>query len=147
MKTIFRAALVVALAIVMLAGPVAADAVYHTERLSLQGGTDSNFHGQVVNIHANGPVVGALERYQVVNAEPDSSYQVWIQLCGAAGFGDFINTAVLETDRNGNGHARARFSADDLKPFSGAVVSIRWSLKDVRGTDVYTTECTVVAID
>lgn len=146
MKRLFHTTLVVAMTMV-LSGPVAADGAYRTERLPLHGGTDPGFHGHVVNIHANGPVVGALERYQVVSAEPNSSYEVWIQFCAAPGFDNFINTAALHTDRSGNGHAQARFSAAQLDPFSGAVVSIRWSLRDAGGTDVYTTSCTVVTID
>ena len=110
--------------IVILAtgGAAAADGVYHSERLSFSGGADPAFHGQVVNIHPNGPVNGALERYQVVRAEPSTDYEVWIQFCEGADFADFMQTAVLATDLRGNGRASAAFSAADLVPFSGATL-------------------------
>jgi len=128
------------------AGVAAADGAYHSERLSFSGGSDPAFRGQVVNIHANGPVNGALERYQVVGAATSTEYEVWIQFCDAGGFGDFTQTAVLETNKHGNGHASAAFSADDLAPFSGATVVIRWVLR-VEAADVYATRCTTVTID
>jgi hypothetical protein len=99
-----------------------------------------------VNIHANGPVNGALERYQVAGAAPSTDYEVWIQFCEDGGFADFTQTAVLATDARGNGHASAAFSAADLAPFSGVTVTIRWVLR-VDATDVYATSCTSVSID
>lgn len=127
-------------------GPVAADRVYHSERLTFDGGADPDFHGQVVNIHPNGPVHGALERYQVIRAGASTTYEVWIQFCADGGFVDFMSTAELKTNRQGNGHASAGFSAADLAPFSGATVHIRWVLK-VGGTVRYSTPCTTVTID
>ena len=109
-------------------------------------GADADFHGQVVNIHPNGPVNGALERYQVVRAEPQTSYDVWIQFCSDGAFADFMRTAGIVTNRQGNGHARAKFTAAQLEPFSGATVSIRWVLKS-GGVIAYTTACTTVTID
>ena len=123
-----------------------ADQVYHSERLVLSptnlndGGT-----GQVINIHPNGPVVGALERYQLRGGEAYTAYEVWIQLCDVGNF-SFLLTATLGTDKHGNGHAQGYFSAEALVPFSGLVVEIRWSLR-LGGTDVYVTKCTTVTID
>jgi hypothetical protein len=71
---------------------------------------------------------------------------VWIQVCAAGEFVDFLQTAVLVTDRHGNGHARAAFSAEDLEPFSGMTIEIRWALKSGRAV-AYTTPCTTVTID
>ena len=134
-----------ALFMLMLGSTASGDAVYRSERLAFEGGSPA-FHGQVVNIHANGPVVGALERYQVVRAAPDTAYEVWIQTCdGGDTFTNFLMTASLVTNGHGNGHAKARFSADDLAPFSGAVIDIRWVLRD--GGVEYWTSCTTVTID
>src|ERR687897_3739153 len=119
MKGFISVSVLVTALLVGTAATAAADADYHSERLELTGAADPDFHGQVVNIHANGPVIGALERYQVVRAAPQTSYEVWIQLCTDAGFVDFIPTAELVTNRQGNGHAQARFTAQDLEPFSG----------------------------
>jgi hypothetical protein len=146
MKVLRRVSILAAIAILATGGPAAADGVYHSERLSFSGGSDPAFHGQVVNIHPNGPVNGALERYQVVQAEPSTDYEVWIQFCTDVEFEDFMQTAVLNTDRRGNGHASAGFSAADLAPFSGATVIIRWVLRS-DAADVYATPCTTVTID
>ena len=146
MKALRRVSIIVTIAILATGGAAAADGVYHSERLSFAGGADPAFHGQVVNVHANGPVNGALERYQVVRAEPSTDYEVWIQFCEDAEFTDFTQTAVLATDLRGNGHASASISAADLAPFSGATVTIRWVLR-VDAADVYATPCTTVTID
>jgi hypothetical protein len=146
MKALRRVSILAMVAILATGGVAAADGAYHSERLSFSGGSDPAFHGQVVNIHANGPVNGALERYQVVGAAPSTDYEVLIQFCEDGGFADFTQTAVLATDARGNGHASAAFSAADLAPFSGATVMIRWVLR-VDATDVYATPCTTVTID
>ena len=146
MKALRRVSMLMTMAILATAGTAAADGVYHSERLPFAGGADPAFHGQVVNIHANGPVNGALERYQVVRAEPSTDYEVWIQFCEGPDFTDFTQTAVLTTNLRGNGHASARFSAADLAPFSGATVTIRWVLR-ADAADVYATPCTTVTID
>ena len=146
MKALRRVSILVTIAILATGGAAAADGVYHSERLSFSGGSDPAFHGQVVNIHPNGPVNGALERYQVVRAEPSTDYEVWIQVCEGADFADFMQTAVLGTDLRGNGRASAAFSAADLAPFSGATLMIRWVLR-VDAADVYATPCTTVTID
>ena len=118
--------------------------MYHTERLQFVR-SDADFHGQVINIHPNGPVNGALERYQIVGAAPQATYNVWIQFCGKT-FEDFMRTTGIVTNRQGAGHARARFTAAQLEPFSGVTVSIRWVLKS-DGAIAYTTACTTVTID
>jgi len=144
-----RLACLVTLVTVLVAGaaiPAGADAVYHSERLELTGPAGTDFHGQVVNIHANGPVIGALERYHVVGATPSTAYAVWIQTCDGGAFTDFLQTAVLTTDGQGNGHAAASFSAADLAPFSGLTISIRWVLESGDAV-VYATPCTTVTID
>jgi hypothetical protein len=146
MKAVRRVSILATTAILATGGSAAADDVYHTERLSFAGGVDPGSHGQVVNIHPNGPVNGALERYQVVGAEPSTEYEVWIQFCEDADFTDFTQTADLTTNSHGNGHASAGFSAADLAPFSGATVTIRWVLR-AGAADVYVTPCTTVTID
>jgi len=146
MKAFRRVLTVMAIAVLATGGTAAADGVYHSERLSFAGAADPAFHGQVVNIHENGPVNGALESYQVVRAEPSTGYEVWIQFCEDANFTDFTQTAVLTTDMRGNGHASASISAAELAPFSGATVTIRWLLR-VNAADLYATPCTTVIID
>jgi hypothetical protein len=55
MKALRRVSMLMTMAILATAGTAAADSVYHSERLPFAGGADPAFHGQVVNIHANGP--------------------------------------------------------------------------------------------
>jgi hypothetical protein len=123
-------------------GLAAADGAYHTERLELIPVGGETGSGMVINIHPNGPVNGALERYQLHKAMPNTSYDVWIQVAGA----DFIQTATINTDRHGNGHAQAAISAADLAPFSGAVLIVNWVFRTEAG-DAYRTDVTVVTLD
>lgn len=123
-------------------GTARADSVYHTERLELTPlGTETG-SGQVINIHANGPVVGAQERYQLKKAMPNSSYEVWLVVGGA----DFTVTTTINTDARGNGHGNARFSAEELEPFSGAVLPVKWELR-LGSVVAYETTTTIVTID
>lgn len=146
MKALRRVLTLMTVAILASGGAATADGTYHSERLSFAGGADPAFHGQVVNIHPNGPVNGALERYQVVGAEPSTQYHVWIQFCADGNFIDFTQTTVLTTNLRGNAHGSAKFSADDLVDFSGLTVTIRWVLR-VGAVDVYSTPCTIVSLD
>jgi hypothetical protein len=123
-------------------GVAAADGAYHSERLELAPVGGETGSGMVVNIHPNGPVNGALERYQLQKAMPNTDYHVWIQVAGD----DFVQTATITTDEHGNGHAKAGFSAADLAPFSGAVLPVNWVLRTDAG-DAYRTDVTVVTLD
>lgn len=123
-------------------GTAQADSAYHTERLELTAVGAETGSGQVINIHPNGPVVGAQERYQLKKAMPNSIYEVWLVVGGA----DFMVTATIETDPHGNGHGKARFSAADLEPFSGAVLPVKWELR-IGGVVAYETATTIVTID
>ena len=71
---------------------------------------------------------------------------MWIQFCSNSAFTDFKRTTGLVTNRQGDGHAQAKFTAAQLAPFSGATVSIRWVLKS-GGPIAYTTACMTVTID
>lgn len=133
-----------------------ADRVYHSERLkfALTPAGDASDHpelrsGQVVNIHPNGPVNGALERYMVNGAKPNTTYDVVLEAFADGCDGEpalRLITATLETNAQGVAHADARFTPDDLAPFSGATVSARWTLT-AGGVAAYQTSCTTVTID
>lgn len=126
----------------LVAATAQADSVYHTERLELTAVGAETGSGQVVNIHPNGPVVGAQERYQLKKATPNATYEVWLVVGGA----DFMMTTVIETDSHGNGHGMARFSAADLAPFAGAVLPVKWELR-IGGIAAYATATTTVTLD
>jgi hypothetical protein len=136
-----------------------ADQAFHTERLPLsltaEGAATEPPHptlrsGHVVDIHANGPQIGSLERYVINGARANSSYDVVLELfegdCeGAESLP--VMTTTLETNKQGNAHGGFVFTAEDLAPFSGAVVGVRWTLVDEEGIIAYATSCIVVPID
>ena len=137
---------------------VLADQAYHSERLDFALTADGASaghpilrHGQVVNIHPNGPVNGALERYMVSGAKPDTSYDVRLD----AYFGDCVGEPVLSAvpdtlDTNGKGvaHGQGFFSPADLAGASGLTLRAQWTLNEVvEDVDAYQTDCTTVVID
>jgi hypothetical protein len=159
MKRRFILTLVGTLVLSLLQVPLAiADRVYHSERLDFwltaegeAAGHPELRSGHVVNIHPNGPVNGALERYMINGAAANANYQVVILAfadLGCAGDPTLaIPTALLETNSQGNAHGRGRFSRAELDPFSGAVIGVYWTLEDENGEVAYQTDCTVVSID
>ena len=159
MKRRFILTLVGALVLSLLQVPrTIADQVYHSERLDFwltdegeAAGHPELRSGHVVNIHPNGPVNGALERYMINGAAANASYQVVILAfsdLGCAGEPTLaIPTALLETTAQGNAHGQGHFSRADIDPFSGATVGVFWTLEDEDGVVAYRTDCTVVSID
>src|SRR3990172_12231331 len=80
-----KLALIAALAVLILAsatGTVFADKSYHSTRLPLaltpegEAAGHTLLSGEIVNIHPNGPVNGAIEVYQLHGALPDTGYEV-----------------------------------------------------------------------
>jgi hypothetical protein len=83
----------------------------------------------VANIHPNGPVNGALERYMVNGAAADARYDVVIVVHTDAACTDvfmLLPTTSVATNGHGRGHGQAKFTADDLIPFSGAQLFVHW---------------------
>ena len=157
MRMISIVLLVGALAILGALAPVVlADQVYHSERLpfSLTGDGAAAGHpalrsGHVINIHPNGPVNGALERYMVNGASPNTDYDVVLEAFGGGcGGGSLfvLTTTTLETNQKGNAHGQGFFSPADLAPLSGATVGAQWTLV-AGGVGAYQTACTTVVID
>src|SRR5215212_9335018 len=115
MKQLRWLALVAAgLASMVFAAPVAADAVYHTERLELQPVSGASGTGMVVNIHPNGPRNFAQERYALRNAEPFATYTVVLVIDASALDCDFDSLtitmkAALVTNAAGNATSPADF--------------------------------------
>lgn len=133
-----------------------ADQVYHTERLDFAltaagaaAGHPQLRSGQVVNIHPDGPVNGALERYMISGAKPNTGYDVGLEAFLGGCEGPLVltmTTASLQTGGNGTAVGNASFSAEDLAPFSGLTVGVQWTLSSA-GVDAYQTACTTVIID
>jgi hypothetical protein len=132
---------------------VAADQVYHSEHLVLSPVDNAPLRsGFVENSHANGPQIGAVERYVLNGASPNTSYQVTLQVYafdpGCDGGADPlpIPTSVIQTNVSGNGSAKAVFVPEDSAGFQGDH-GIRWEVSVVGGSVAYETICTTVTID
>ena len=131
-----------------------ADQVFHSQRLALTDTGALAEHpalrsGQVVDIHTNGPQIGALERYLLNGAKANASYDVTLRLFDGGCDGDpagLLTNATLETDTHGNTQGQKVFTAQDLAPFAGLVFGIQWELVS-DGVIAYQTRCISVAID
>ena len=157
-----RVLLSAALAFLLLAtaSPVLADQSNHTTRLPLWltpagqvAGHPTLRAGQVVNIHANGPVVFAIEDYLLNGARPLTSYAVVLGFYAgscAGGFAfPFPNGVTLTTDANGNAHGQARITPELVASFGlhNTDWGIVWTFVDGNGVAAYSTTCTDVHID
>ena len=151
-----------ALAFLLLAtaSPVLADQSNHTTRLGLwltpageAAGHPTLRAGQVVNIHANGPIVFAIEDYLLNGARPTTSYGVVLDFYGGNCEGalafPFANGTVLTTDRHGNAHGQARITPEQVASFGlhDTDWGIVWTFVDSAGVAAYSTTCTNVHID
>jgi hypothetical protein len=109
--------------------------------------------GQVVNIHAQGPVVFAIEDYLLSGARPATSYAVVLRFyagsCAGAFAFPYANGVVLTTDANGNAHGQARITPADVAAFGlhDTDWGIAWTFVDPDGVAAYGTNCTQVHID
>jgi hypothetical protein len=128
-------------------GTAAADRVYHTEHLELNGVGGAPGGGMVVNIHPNGPIVYAHEIYTLRKAVP-GTYQVVLNLfptsLNCTGSSIAIPTATITTNASGNGQADVKFTPADAAALRGMTLSIKWT---VAGPATYVTTCTVVTLD
>ncbi len=140
----------------LFTSPVSADKVFHSENLQLSLTTNgaSAGHpqlrsGHVIDIHPNGPVNAAIERYMINGAKPDTKYQVTLRIFQSGCSGMFltsINTAMLVTDENGNAHGGHKFTPADLSGVHGMVLGVKWDLVS-RGINAYDTACIKVTVD
>jgi hypothetical protein len=130
---------------------VRADAVYHTERLTLDPVGGASGSGMVVNIHPNGPQVYAIERYQLRHAEPRTTYQVWLHLyigesdCDGSPAAS-LPTAQIETNVAGAGTGRLVLTPEDVEGLRGTSFPINWTVTQ-GATTTHETRCTIVTLD
>jgi hypothetical protein len=157
-----RLAIAVALGLALVvpasAAPVLADQSFHTTRLpvALTSDGDAAGHptlraGQVVDIHANGPVVFAIENYLLNGAKPMTSYAVVLDFyfgsCDGPLVFPFPNGVTLTTDAEGNAQGQARLAPDAVDPaFRDTDWGIVWTFVD-GSVAAYKTACADVHID
>ncbi|MGA9161796.1 MAG: hypothetical protein WB297_13160 [Actinomycetota bacterium] len=113
--------------------------------------------GFVENIHANGPVVFAMERYVLNGASPSTTYDVALNIWFDATCPTTVPDVPLAgisfaTNAVGNGVGKARFAPADAGPpgggLHGLTVGIVWTLSiHDTATLAYHTACTVVTLD
>jgi hypothetical protein len=129
-----------------------ADRAYHTERISLQPIDDAPLRtGSVVNIHANGPKVYALERYLLNGALRNHDYEIVLNVhlfdpdC-IAGAVPFLSVPI-STNAAGNGHAKAPTIPPEAVAGLAGEHGVNWIVYDNLGTAVYETGCVDVVLD
>jgi hypothetical protein len=135
-----------------------ADQLFHTVRLPFVLTPDGALaghpvlrSGHVVDIHPNGPVNGAHERYQLNGAKPNTAYEVVLRVftdnCGGTPSSlDRLQTVTLTTDQHGDAQGKFDFPAGPprSKPL---FVGVRWTLVDPNGVVAYETDCITVGVD
>jgi hypothetical protein len=152
-------ALVGALALVLTPiTVVVADQVFHSQRLSFfltedgaLAGHPELRSGHVVDIHPNGPVNAAHERYMINGAKANHTYAVVLRIfddaCdGTSSAFDMFQTVTLITNNNGNAHGKTTFPAEIIVE-PPVFVSIYWTLVDENEEVAYRTDCILVGID
>ncbi len=136
--------------------PVAADKAFHSSNLELSltaegasAGHPQLRSGHVIDVHPNGPVNAAIERYMINGAKANTAYQVTLRIFGGGCGGDFLTsipTVMLGTDVNGNAHGGTKFTPEDLSGVHGMVFGIKWDL--VSGDiNAYETACIKVTVN
>ncbi len=136
---------------------VFADQTFHSVRLPLAPVGDSPLNnGYVIDIHANGPVIYAIEEYHLNGATPNTTYVVELLItgtpfgtavCGSGAF-PFPNGATVNTDPNGNGNSQLKIPPSFVTGLGlhHTVLGLTWVfLKG--GTPAYQTLCIPVGLD
>lgn len=132
---------------------VRADSTFHTEQIPLTpAGAAPLQSGFVVDIHTNGPVNYALERYVLNGAQPDTTYQVSTQLSfdsSCSTVAASVPDATFGTNAAGNGEAGSVLTVPAVLSFGLSLpttVYVTWIVTEGSSV-VYQTNCTTVALD
>jgi hypothetical protein len=137
----------------LMVAPALADAVYHSSHIQLlpTGGTPLR-SGFVENIHVNGPKVFAREVYVLNGAQPETTYQVTLDIfvldpsCTGSP-GAVVSTATITTNAAGNGRGEGVFRPADVPAvLRNATHGIIWTVSDASGV-VFSSGCELVTLD
>ena len=135
----------------LVASTAAADQYFHTSHAALTpiGGAPLQ-SGFVNDIHANGGVIAAQERYVLNGAMPDTTYSVALHLSFADPTCTVVNAVFPSTTftTNGAGNGEAGFTFNSTKPPpppNPRTVYIRWVISS-GGVPQYQTDCIPVSI-
>jgi hypothetical protein len=137
-----------------LAPLAAADAVYHTEHLSLTPIDGAPLRsGFVQNIKAEGPQVYAHERFVLNGAMPGTTYSVTRNLyvfdpgCGGGGFVFSSPVGTIATNAAGDGTDDVVVRPEEIPGFLVGDHGVLWTVTDASGSLRYQTVCTTVTLD
>ena len=134
-----------------------ADQTFHSVRLLLVPiGDNSLRNGDVIDIHANGPVIYAVEEYHLNGATPNTTYVVeylitgapfGTAVCGSGAF-PFPNGATVKTDPNGDGNSQLKSPPSFVTGLGlhNTVLGLSWVFLS-GGTPAYQTSCIPVGLD
>lgn len=130
----------------------AADRVYHTDQIALVPVDDAPLKaGHVINIHPNGPQIFARERYVLIGAEPDTTYQVNLLVYPfepeCDGDAVVIPTAQLETNSAGNGTAQVVIRPEEVGDLRDATHGVKWEVTLEGGAVYQAAFCSAVELD
>ena len=144
------AVLFIALTLILIANPVFADDVYHSEHLALAPAAGFPLRsGFVQNIHVNGPIVFAHENSVLNGALPDTTFTVFFFLHPACDIDPvtWFPTASLTTNGAGNAQATAVMPPEAIPPdLHGTTIGGHWELR-IGDTLAYSTQCTTIVLD
>jgi hypothetical protein len=135
----------------LVASTAAADQYFHTSHAELTPiGSAPLRSGFVNDIHANGGVIAAQERYVLNGAMPNTTYTVALHLSFVDPTCTVVNavfpTATFTTNAAGNGEAGWTFnSTKPPPPPNPRTVYIRWVISS-GGVPQYQTGCIPVSI-
>jgi len=142
----------VALSVGLTVPAALADAVYHSSHIALfPTGAAPLRSGFVENIHVNGPNIFAHEIYVLNGAQPETSYQVALNIFAfdptCTGTAAVVPTAVITTNVAGNGRADAVLRPSDVPAvLRNATHGVIWTISDSSGV-IYSSGCEVVTLD
>jgi hypothetical protein len=146
-------ALAFAIVWLILPASASADRAYHTDRIALEAVGGAQGSGFVVNIHPNGPLNFAQERYGLRGAEPNASYQVFLVI-NASAIPNCASLRIqmaadLQTNAAGNGTTPADFvfRPGGIPPcLRNTSFPIHWEV-ELGGSVTFQTEDIVVTLD
>jgi hypothetical protein len=135
----------------LVASTAAADQYFHTSHAELTPiGTAPLQSGFVNDIHTNGVMISAQERYVLNGAMPDTTYSVALHISLADPTCTVVNavrqTSTFTTNPAGNGEANFTFyAAHPLPPPNPRTIYIRWVVSS-GGVPQYQTACIPVSV-
>jgi hypothetical protein len=142
-----------ALSVALTVPAALADQVYHSRHIALFPTAATPLRsGFVENIHVNGPNIFAHEIYVLNGAQPETTYQVALNIFAfdptCTGTAAVVPTASITTNVAGNGRADAVLRPSDVPAeLRNATHGVIWTISDSSGAIIFRSGCEVVTLD